>query len=84
MSIFGAPCDMAAECTAPTNSKVSKLVETASVGEFRVTGLTPAVDALRRALAKVKADKPDLYKVIGTAGMLVGGPRAVLADRMSI
>lgn len=49
---------------------LQKLMKTASVGPFNVTGLSPAVDALARVFAAVQSAKPDLYAVLGTAGML--------------
>ena len=49
---------------------MQKLMKTASVGPFRVTGLGPAVDALTRVFAAVQTAQPTLYKVLGTSGML--------------
>ncbi len=49
---------------------LQKLMKTASVGPFNVTGLSAAVDALARVFAAVQSAKPDLYAVLGTAGML--------------
>ena len=43
---------------------------TASVGPFRVTGDTYAVDALRRGLERVRTGDPALYSLLGTQGML--------------
>ena len=56
---------------------MQKLMKTASVGPFRVTGLIPAVDALTRVFAAVQSAEPALYALLGTKGMLcvrnVGG-----------
>jgi D-alanyl-D-alanine dipeptidase len=39
------------------------------VGPFKVTGIKPALDDLETIFAELKAAHPDLYKLIGTAGM---------------
>ena len=54
----------------PVSAAMQPLMKTASVGPFRVTGLGPAVDALTRVFSAVQSAKPDLYAVLGTAGML--------------
>jgi hypothetical protein len=54
----------------PVAPALQRLMKTASVGPFRVTGLIPAVDALARVFAAVQSAKPDLYAVLGTDGML--------------
>lgn len=70
LEIFGKPCELSADCTAVTNRKVRDLLVSRSVGPFRVTGIRPAVDALERIFTRVKAEHPDLFKVVGTAGVL--------------
>lgn len=52
-----------------TNPQIRKLLVTKDVGEFKVTGLAPAVFDLETILAKIKLSEPDLYSIIGTAGM---------------
>ena len=69
MSALGNPGTPQDSCGTPS-AALQKLMKTASVGPFRVTGLVPAVDALTRVFAAVKSAKPDLYAVLGTAGML--------------
>ncbi len=59
---------------APTNVTITSAKVTENVGPFRVTGLKPAVSALRRAFDKVKTEKPDLYGKLHTAGMLCACP----------
>ncbi len=54
----------------PVAPALQSLMKTASVGPFRVTGLSPAVDALTRVFAAVQSARPDLYAALGTAGML--------------
>ena len=67
-SVFGAPCAFTTSCSTVTNSKLKPMIETRDVGPFRVTGMKLALDRLQAALDKVKAEKPDLYAVLGTAG----------------
>jgi len=52
------------------NEKLKDAIVTASVGPFRVTGHKVAIESLKRIFQNVKAEKPDLYKLLGTAGML--------------
>eukprot|EP00005_Dracoamoeba_jomungandri_P005019 CAMPEP_0174258318 /NCGR_PEP_ID=MMETSP0439-20130205/7323_1 /TAXON_ID=0 /ORGANISM="Stereomyxa ramosa, Strain Chinc5" /LENGTH=410 /DNA_ID=CAMNT_0015341773 /DNA_START=136 /DNA_END=1368 /DNA_ORIENTATION=- len=58
MDIFGAPCPFETNCQSVTNPKLKPLIVLESVGNFRVTGMKPAVDALRRALDNLKKDYP--------------------------
>jgi D-alanyl-D-alanine carboxypeptidase len=69
MSALGNPGTPQDSCGTPS-AALQKLLKTDSVGPFRVTGLKPAVDALARVFSAVKAAKPDLYALLGTAGML--------------
>jgi hypothetical protein len=74
LDLFGHPVKGAAylksgDCTSPNNKSFVALLETRSVGPFKVTGLKPALDALTEILARVKAELPDLYDMLGTAGM---------------
>eukprot|EP00170_Pyropia_yezoensis_P003010 contig_12606_g3017 len=68
--LAGVPCGRAKDCVgvSPTYAKRALFV-TASVGPFRVTGLSPAVASLRRVLAAVGAAEPGLAAVLGTVGM---------------
>lgn len=70
LEIFGKPCPLNAECTAVTNAKVKALLTTKNVGPFRVEGIRPMVEALTRIFDRVKRDEPELFKVVGTAGVL--------------
>ncbi|OBJ10976.1 hypothetical protein A5624_14670 [Mycobacterium sp. 1482292.6] len=69
LSTLGVPGTPQDSC-GPASPALQKLLKTASVGPFRVTGLVPAVDALTRVFAAVKSARPDLYLLLGTAGML--------------
>jgi hypothetical protein len=68
--VLGVPGALTEDCSAVTNANLKKLIVTDNVGPFKVTGLKPAVNSLKRIFAKVKQDKPELYKQLGTAGML--------------
>jgi hypothetical protein len=71
MELFGAPSDRKAEdCGPVTNPRLKAKIVTQSVGPFRVTGHKAAVESLAGVLADVKAADPDLYGILGTAGML--------------
>lgn len=69
-SIFGAPGALTNDCSHPTNSKILNLLVTQDVGPFKVTGIKPAVEAVRRAFAEAQKDHPELLKVLTSAGML--------------
>lgn len=70
-SLLGEPAESkTVNCREVTNPKIHDMLTTASVGPFKVTGLFPAVKVLRRILTKVGEEKPELYKLLGTAGML--------------
>ncbi|MDB5522713.1 MAG: peptidoglycan-binding domain 1 protein [Rhizobium sp.] len=58
------------DCQAVTNLAIRKLIVTEDVGPFRVTGLAPAVDGLRRVFGDIQNELPDIYKALGNAGML--------------
>jgi hypothetical protein len=71
-------------CRHPTNPRIAALMETADVGPFRVTGLKPAVAALRAILADVRQQFPAVHAALGTAGMLccrlVRGSRTAISN----
>lgn len=69
-SVLGVPGALTTDCSAVTNANLKKLIVTDNVGPFNVTGLKPAVNAIKGIFAKVKQDKPELYNQLGTAGML--------------
>lgn len=57
-------------CRPITNPRLSGLAVTKSVGPFRVTGLSPAVDSLIEVIKDIKKENPDVFAALGTAGML--------------
>lgn len=58
------------DCQDPENPLFRRLVETASVGPFRATGLKVALDSMRLVLDQVKVELPDLHAELSSAGML--------------
>lgn len=68
-TLFGDFPNLPENCGTNKNAKVSAMLETRNVGPFRCTGIKPALDSLERIFAAVKKDHPDLYKLVGTAGM---------------
>ena len=69
-SVLGVPGQLSNNCSSVTNANLKKIIVTENIGSFKVTGLKPAVFTVRRALDKVRIEKPDLYKQLGTEGML--------------
>jgi hypothetical protein len=69
IAALGTPGALTQDCSPITNKTLAKLIVTENVGPFKATGLKPAVEALTRVFAAIKAAKPDLYAVLTTAGM---------------
>ena len=57
-------------CQMPTNVRLRRNIVTDTVGPFRVTGLVPAVLSLKTVMADISSAQPDVYRGLGTAGML--------------
>lgn len=71
LALLGNPrSSYAVDCQPVTNAILKKLIVLEDVGPFRVTGLKPAVDDLRKIFSNVKASNPQLYSALSTAGML--------------
>lgn len=71
LSSFGAPRAVATvNCSPVTNAVLKADMVTQSVGPFRVTGHKLAVADLVTIYAVVKEKHPDLYALLGCAGML--------------
>lgn len=69
-SLLGEPRDIyTGQCQPITNPTLSKRIVTKSVGPFRATGFDLAVNGLADILGNVKREVPDLYAILGTAGM---------------
>ena len=58
------------DCQSVTNPAFAKQIVTRDVGPFRVTGYAPAVDSLGEIYADVQREVPEVYRVLGSAGML--------------
>jgi hypothetical protein len=59
-----------ADCQPMTNQVLKARLVTDSAGPFRVTGLKPVVESLKLVMGDVREKLPELYSVLGTAGML--------------
>ena len=71
LSIFGMPRDTLDDtCRPVTNANLAALIVTEDVGPFRVTGVKPAVDSLRRVMGQVKTAHPEVHDALGSSGML--------------
>mmetsp|Transcript_26739 Transcript_26739/g.37636 ORF Transcript_26739/g.37636 Transcript_26739/m.37636 type:complete len:333 (-) Transcript_26739:79-1077(-) len=70
LNMWGEPCPLTTDCTTVTNTKLKAQIVTRTIGKFRVTGMSRALDALERALNKVQYYEPSLYAVLGNSGML--------------
>jgi hypothetical protein len=69
IAALGKPGALTQDCSPITNKALAKLIITKDVGPFKAEGLKPAVEALARVFAAIKAAKPDLFAVLTTAGM---------------
>jgi hypothetical protein len=69
LRVLGRPGGLTENCSPITNRALKARLTTSSVGPFRVTGLDIAVTALRRVLARVQVQHPDLHAILGTEGM---------------
>ena len=68
---FGPPRQVLTDdCQPITSPYWRKAMGTENVGPFRATGHKLALELFRQAFADVKAQNPDLYAVLGSAGML--------------
>lgn len=57
-------------CQPITNPALRDLVRTADIGPLRVTGLGPAIDSLKEVVADIQQAQPEVFAILGTAGML--------------
>lgn len=85
-AFFGSPRtgrDYTQDCRPPDNPRLLANLELRDVGPFRVQMLKPALDSLTRIFARVKAEEPELYEILGSAGSLCGRLVRGSADRVS-
>lgn len=70
---FGAPRsegDYDEAGKSPTNPLLVRNIVTDSVGPFKATGLRPAVLSLQQIMEDIKAQHPQIYPLLSSAGML--------------
>lgn len=68
---LGVPrADYSTQCQPVTDARLARNLLTASVGPFRVRGLQPAVLSLQTVCAEIQRMQPEVYSMLGTAGML--------------
>jgi hypothetical protein len=71
IQLIGQPRDSYSDtCQPVTNPKLLGLLETRQVGPFKVTMTRPALDSLQTIMDRLKADEPQIYAALGTAGAL--------------
>lgn len=58
------------DCQPLTNDRLRRNIVIESVGPFRVQGLRPAVAGLRTVMDEIARAQPEVYRALGTAGML--------------
>eukprot|EP00003_Mantamonas_plastica_P008113 TRINITY_DN17018_c0_g1_i1.p1 TRINITY_DN17018_c0_g1~~TRINITY_DN17018_c0_g1_i1.p1 ORF type:complete len:416 (+),score=113.30 TRINITY_DN17018_c0_g1_i1:80-1327(+) len=80
-SVLGIPGSFTTNCSPVTNRKIKAMLQTTGIGHIRLTGITPALNMLRKALEEVKAKYPFLFSQLSSAGMLCC--RAVRGSRSS-
>jgi hypothetical protein len=57
-------------CRPPSLPRLRRNTVLDSVGPFRVTGLVPAVLSMKAVMIDIQAEQPQVYRALGTAGML--------------
>lgn len=83
--IFGEPRDSyTGECQDITNPQLARQIKTLSVGPFRATGVETALLAMADIMATVKEEVPDLYAILGSAGMACARKRKIRQPNGSI
>lgn len=65
------------DCLPVTGATLKPLIETRSVGPFKATGLNLALDSMTAVMDAVSIEVPDLYKLLGTAGMTCARRRKI-------
>lgn len=69
--LFGSPrANFSADCQPLTEPRLVRNLLTTSVGQFKVTGLKPAVLSLQEVMSAIEKEQPDVHHALGTAGML--------------
>ena len=69
--LLGNPRDSYSDqCQPVTNPRLVAALETRQVGSFRLTMLRPALDSFQQVMDRLKAEEPEIYAALGTAGAL--------------
>lgn len=69
--MLGRPREVANHtCQPVTEESLASLMTTDNIGPFRVTLLAPAIESLRKVMARVETEAPELIALIGSAGGL--------------
>jgi hypothetical protein len=58
------------QCQPVTNPRLIAALETREVGTFKVTMLEPALESFQGVMDRLKAEEPEIYSSLGTAGAL--------------
>jgi hypothetical protein len=71
LSLLGSPRGTyGRDCRWPTNHIILEQISTEQIGPFKVSGLRPAVDTLKKILAEIKISEREVYDALGHVGML--------------
>jgi hypothetical protein len=72
LSLLGNPRpNYAADCRPVANSSLkARIVSGVNIGPFKVTGFDLAVESLKKVMIDIKAEHPNVFAALGTAGML--------------
>lgn len=70
-TLLGSPRgSFSSDCQPVTNPVLKPLIVSENVGPFKVQGLRPAVDSLKEVLADIEQEQPDVFRALGSSGML--------------
>ncbi len=58
------------DCRSPTNERIKAVLDSVQFGSTLVHGIRPAVASLRHVIADIQREQPDLYRHLGSAGMM--------------
>ncbi len=70
------------DCQPVTNPRMLGALETRDIANFKLTMMRPALDSLQAVVDRLRAEEPDIYAAIGTAGALCA--RYVRGSRGSV
>jgi len=70
LEVFGKPGPLTRDCAEPSGDFLKRVKFGVDVGPFKVSGLDHAVETLSQLFALVKAERPNVYAEVETAGML--------------